>query len=101
MSEGGQGISVCLLAAGLVLAGLAPLARAVEPGQPVLVIAAPWNGGAEAVVRRAGAALSGPHAATAVAAIAHGAGVEALRAAGAIFVLGYADGWLCRAEGAA
>lgn len=79
--------------AGLLSALVAPvlaMPAAVTAEGPFLVIAAPWGGGAEAVVARAGGRLAAP-ASTPMAAIAYGAEAEAFEAAGALMVLAPPD----------
>ncbi len=84
-----------LLAAGfaalVVAGGATALPRAVEQGDDaiLLVVAAPWNGGAEAVVARAGGSVIGPERAM-LAVLAHEANPEELRAAGAWAVVDWA-----------
>lgn len=78
-----------LLAAGLATC-FASAALAVIPVQapgdgPFLVIAAPWDGGPSAVVKRAGGQLVGPETAP-LAVLATDASADDLKVAGAWFV---------------
>lgn len=90
----GVGLLACV---GLEFAGFA-LATPVVPGQPVLVVAPPWNGGAEAVVAEAGGAVVGPTRAP-LAVLAAGASFEAFMQSGAWFLVNPdALGFLCVSE---
>jgi hypothetical protein len=79
-----------LFAAGLsalLVAGLAAALRpATQDAAPVLVIAAPWAGGPDAVVRRAGGSVIGPLS-TPISILAGGTTPERLTGAGAWAVL--------------
>ena len=81
----------CLMAGGVLtvlgleVAGFAMAAEMV-PGEPVLVVAPPWSGGAEAVVASAGGAIVGPTQAP-LSVLATGASEEAFRESGAWFLL--------------
>lgn len=81
-------IALCLTGLVAVLApGLAALARpAPEGAATLLVLAAPWGGGPQAVVASAGGRVIGP-AATALSVTATGASPAALNKAGAWAVL--------------
>jgi len=76
------GLTTCV---GLEFAGFA-LAATVEPGEPVLVVAPPWSGGAEAVVAAAGGSIVGPTQAP-LSVLATGVSEQAFRDAGAWFLV--------------
>lgn len=70
---------------GLEVAGFA-IAAETEPGAPVLVVAPPWSGGAEAVVLAAGGSIVGPTQAP-LSVLAAGASEQAFRDNGAWFLV--------------
>ncbi|MCG7493086.1 hypothetical protein [Thalassobius sp. Cn5-15] len=83
-------IGGCAVVLGLEVASVAMAAQA--PGvdgvfdTPVLVVAPPWSGGAEAVVAAAGGAVVGPTQAP-LSVLATGASADGFRQSGAWFLL--------------
>ena len=70
---------------GLQFVGMAMGAQ-LSDDTPMLVVAPPWSGGAEEVVRVAGGSIVGPTQAP-LSALATGASVDAFKSAGAWFLV--------------